>query len=223
MHITSSTVSEHVGEARGNPVTPKPARVGNFNPLGRAMKSSRIGVSCLITLFLLLSLTTIAQDSKQPAVNNPQILVFVQRAQSHVKFSKSEVFHDVLDDLLGYLKTKNVAMATDEFGGRTNSEDQMPLSTVQGIARDSGAKYLLYTLVERPVMKWIKVTVTCYDMSGQKLWEDQAESGGGMSGGHGLRVTLDRLHENLDKRVGQAGLPLLTPIENAKEIAGPAK
>ena len=185
------------------------------------MKSSRIGISCLTALFLLLSVTTIAQPS-QPAAS-PQVFVFVQRAQSHVKYSKSEVFHNVLDDLLGYLKSKNIAMATDQFGGRTNSEDQMPLTTVQGIARDSGAKYLFYVLVERPITKWIKVTMTCYDISGQKLWEEQGESGGGLSGGHGLQVTLGRLHEKLDKRIGQPGLPVLNPVENAKEAAAPAR
>lgn len=148
-----------------------------------------------------------------------QVFVFVQRASSHVKYSKPEVFHNVLDDLLGYLKKKNVAMATDQFGGRSHSEDEMPLTTVQGIARDTGAQYLLYALVERPMTKWIKVTVTCYDMNGQKLWQEDAASGGGMSGGHGLEVTLGRIHERLDKRIGQTGLPVAAATENTKEAA----
>jgi len=177
---------------------------------------SRILLGCALILLPLMSLQLAAQEANSSA-GGPLVFVFVQRASSHVKYSKSDVFHDVLNDVLGYVKEKNVAMATDQFGGRSNSENEMPLATVQGIARDAGATYLLYALVERPITKWIKVSVRCYDMAGQKLWEEQAESGGGMSGGHGLRVTLDRLHERLDTRVGQPGLPVAAAVANTTE------
>lgn len=177
---------------------------------------SRSLLGCVLILMPLVSLQLAAQEANSPA-GGPLVFVFVQRAQSHVKYSKPDVFYDVLNDVLGYLKERNVAMATDQFGGRSNSENEMPLTTVQGIARDAGATYLLYALVERPITKWIKVSVRCYDMAGQKLWEEQAESGGGMSGGHGLRVTLDRLHEHLDKRVGQPGLPVAAAVANTTE------
>ena len=175
-------------------------------------------ICCASAVLSFLGFVALAQEGSTPA-HGQSVFVFVQRAPSHVKYSKPEVFHSVVDDLLGYVKTKNVVQSTDQFGGRTHSEDEMPMATVQGIAKDSGATYLLYALVERPVTKWIKVTLRCYDMTGQKMWEEQAESGGGMSGGHGLQVTLDRLHEKLDKRVGQAGLPVETPVEKAGQPA----
>lgn len=173
-------------------------------------------LGCALILLPLVNLQLAAQEGNSPA-GGGLVFVFVQRAPSHVKYSKPDVFHDVLNDVLGYLKEKNVAMATDQFGGRSNSENEMPLTTVQGIARDAGATYLVYALVERPITKWIKVTVRCYDMAGQKLWEEQAESGGGLSGSHGLRVTLDRLHEHLDKRLGQPGLPVASAVANTTE------
>lgn len=163
---------------------------------------------CTLTIVLVFCSEISAQATNPPG--QPTVFVFLQRASSHVKYSKPEVFHDVLDDMMRYLKEKNVAMAIDQFGNRTHSEDEMPLATVQGIARDSGATYLLYAMVERPVTKWIKVTVRCYDMAGQRLWQEEAASGGGLSGGHGLEVTLERLHLQLDKRIGQTGLPVTT-------------
>ncbi len=139
------------------------------------------GLICCALILPFVSSRIEAQPAEASAAG-PQVFVFVQRAPSHVKYSKPEVFHQVVDDLLSYIKQKNIATASDQFGGRSHSEDPMPFETVQGIARDAGANYLLYALVERPVTKWIKVTLRCYDMSGQKLWEEVAESGGGLSG-----------------------------------------
>jgi hypothetical protein len=178
----------------------------------------RLSILIGFVLAIVFLFSSEALSQAPSSASGPQaVFVFVQRASSHAKYSKAEVFHAVLDDVMGYLKQKNVAMASDEFGNRTHSEDEMPLATVQGIARDSGATYLLYALVERPVTKWIKVTVRCYDMAGQQLWQEEAASGGGLSGGHGLSVTLDRLHDQLDKRIGQAGLPLAAPVAGSTQ------
>jgi hypothetical protein len=136
------------------------------------------------------------------------VFVFVQRTKAHVTYSKPEVFHSVVDDVFGYLTTKNVATAVDTFGGRRYSEDEMPLATVRKIARDSGADSLLYLVVDRPAMKWIRITAQCYDSEGKLLWSEEAASAGGITGKHGLRVTLDRLHQRLDPHLGQEGLPL---------------
>lgn len=173
-------------------------------------------LTCCALLFSLAN-SPLAAQAANTGVPGAQVFVFLQRAPSHVSRSKPEVFHDVVNDLLDYMKQKSVATATDQFGGRTHSEDLMPLETVRGIARDAGATYLLYGLVERPVTKWIKITLTCYDLTGQKLWEEVAESGGGLTGGHGLSVTFDRLHEKLGKRLGQTGLPVAMPSTNTTE------
>ena len=179
------------------------------------MKSLRKTIICAAFAVGLGSIGIWAEEPQWTASTSsgePHVFVFVQRAPSHVTRSNSKVFHEVVDDLLSYLKNKSVATAIDEFGGKSYSEDQTPLATVQNITRDTGANFLLYVEVERPVTKWIKVTLHCYDMGGKTLWEEEASSGGGMSGGHGLRVTLDRIHEKLDMRLGQPGLPVKSAV-----------
>jgi hypothetical protein len=155
------------------------------------------------------------QGSPVTSSEGQRVFVFVQRTPSHVKISTSAVFHEVVDDVQSYLKTKNIATAIDEFGGKSHSEDVTPLATVQNIARDTGANYLLYAEVDRPALKWIKITLRCYDMAGKTLWEEEASSGGGISGAHGLRVTFDKIHKKLDARLGQAGLPVKAATEKA--------
>ena len=142
-------------------------------------------------------------------VDQQKVFVFVQRTDRHAKYSSPEVFHNVLTDLLDYLKTKNVAIAVDEFGGRNSAEGATPLDTIFAIARDAKANSVMYVVVDRPVTKWLKISVQCFDMNRKQLWQEEASSGGGLSGGHGFEVSTKKLHAQLDKRLGQDGLPIL--------------
>jgi hypothetical protein len=142
-----------------------------------------------------------------------KVFVFVQRTDRHAKYSSPEVFHNVLNDLLDYLKGKNVAIAVDEFGGRNHAEGATPLDTIFAIARDAKASSVMYVVVDRPVTKWLKITVQCFDMNRKQLWREEASSGGGLSGGHGFEVSTKKLHEQLDKRLGQDGLPILAAVK----------
>lgn len=115
-----------------------------------------------------------------------KVFVFVQRTDRHAKYSKPEVFHDALTDILNYLASKNIAIAVDEFGGRNHAEGATPMDTVLSIGRDAKANTVLYFTVDRPATKWIKISVQCFDMNGKQLWQDEASNGGGFSGAHGL-------------------------------------
>ena len=177
-------------------------------------------ISILLTGILLADFAALAQQPSGEAPGTPTTFFFVQRTKAHVKWSpKSDVFLAVVDDVSSYLNAHHVSLAKDEFGGRTHAEADMPLSTVLDIARDSQANYLLYLIVDRPLTKWITITVRSYDLSGKQLWQEEASSGGGLSGGHGLRVTLDRLHKLLDKRLDREGLPLMVAAEKSSEPA----
>jgi hypothetical protein len=143
------------------------------------------------------------------SADQQKVFVFVQRTDRHSKYSSPEVFHNVLNDLLDYLKTKNVAIAVDEFGGRNHAEGATPLDTIFTIARDAKASSVMYVEVDRPVTKWLKITVQCFDMNRKQLWQEEVSSGGGLSGGHGFEVSTKKLHAQLDKRLGQDGLPIL--------------
>lgn len=125
----------------------------------------------------------------QPASPEQRVGVFVEmyETDAHKKRSKPEIAYQVVDDVVAYLKSKGVALARDE----------------------SSAAYRLRLTVDRPMMKWIKVTVEAYDQAEKKLWQQVAESGGGLTGAHGLRVTTDRLHHLIDGNLGEeSGLPL---------------
>ena len=159
--------------------------------------------------------STSSPSSATPSggVGQQKVFVFVQRTDRHAKYSSPEVFHNVLNDLLDYLKTKNVAIAVDEFGGRNHAEGATPLDTIFSIASDAKASSVLYVVVDRPVTKWLKITVQCFDMERKQLWQEEASSGGGLSGSHGFEVSTKKLHAQLDKRVGQDGLPILAAAE----------
>jgi len=172
--------------------------------------------TAFLLLVILFAIFSIAQEqSTAPStassanVNQQKVFVFVQRTDRHAKYSSPEVFHNVLTDLLDYLKTKNVAIAVDEFGGRNHAEGATPLDTIFTIARDAKASSVMYIVVDRPVTKWLKITVQCFDMNQKPLWQEEASSGGGLSGGHGFEVSTKKLHAQLDKRLGQDGLPIL--------------
>ena len=102
--------------------------------------------------------STIAANTSPASANQSKVFVFVQRTDQHVKHSSHEVFANALNDILGYLKGKNVDIAVDEFGGRNQAESATPMETVFNIAREAQATSVLYVAVDRPLSKWIKMT-----------------------------------------------------------------
>jgi hypothetical protein len=174
--------------------------------------------TAVLLLVVLSAIILIAQEQStslpssataSALVGQAKVFVFVQRTDRHAKYSSPDVFHNVLNDLLDYLKAKNVAIAVDEFGGRNHAEGATPLDTIFNIASDAKARSVMYVVVDRPVTKWLKITVQCFDMNRKQLWQEEASSGGGLSGGHGFEVSTKKLHAQLDKRLGQDGLPIL--------------
>lgn len=181
-----------------------------------------------LSVILCSALLSVAQEQSAPAAGaarevpaasteQTKVFVFVQRTDRHAKYSSPDVFHSALKDLMDYLKGKNVAIAVDEFGGRNSAEGATPMETVFNIARDAKASSVLYVVVDRPKTKWIKMTVQCFDVSGKQLWQEEASSGGGLSGAHGFKVTMKKLYAHLDKRIGQEGLPILAAPEPAAQ------
>lgn len=184
-----------------------------------------IKTAILLLVFLFATASLAQEQSPSPQSAAPasvaatteqqKVFVFVQRTDRHAKYSSPEVFHNVLNDLLDYLKTKNVAIAVDEFGGRNHAEGATPLDTIFTIASDAKASSVMYVVVDRPVTKWLKITVQSFDMNRKELWREEVSSGGGMSGGHGFEVCTKKIRAQLDKHVGQDGLPILAAAKEA--------
>jgi hypothetical protein len=148
--------------------------------------------------------------SSSLAASGPKVYVFVLRTENHVKRSDADVFEKAMHGLADYLKAKNIAVASDTSGTLNHADYTISMDRVLEAARYSKAASVLYVSVDRPTTKWIEFKVQCLDMNGKEFWTAKAGSGGGFSGGHGLRVGLEHLQAELDKHVGQPGLPVAT-------------
>jgi hypothetical protein len=133
--------------------------------VGLLTKTAFLLLVILFAIFSIAQEQSTARSATASANVNQKVFVFVQRTDRHAKYSSAEVFHNVLTDLLDYLKTKNVAIAVDEFGGRNHAEGATPMDTIFAIARDAKASSVMYVVVDRPVTKWLKITVQCFDMN----------------------------------------------------------
>jgi hypothetical protein len=158
-----------------------------------------------LALFLLFSAPYAPATDQVKLTPSPQTTyVYFQRTSWHEKYSTSEAFQQVTNEISAYLSANGVAALAE--GNAIAAGTDLPLSTVQELARDSGAAYLLYVVVDRPFSKWLKVTVQCFDASGREVWHEQASAGGGLTGGKAPHDALQKLRDQLNLRLGQPGL-----------------
>jgi hypothetical protein len=117
----------------------------------------------------------------------PSVSVNMHRTASHAARSEAKVAFTMLDFVVEYLGTKNVSV----------------------VPAGSPSEYSLDLTVDRPFMKWLRVDIEVRNADGVVLWRDRAESGGGLTGEHGLRVTEERIQKLLDEKIGiENGLPV---------------
>jgi hypothetical protein len=148
------------------------------------------------------------QNPAPPASAPQSVYIAAFRASGHVDRSSPEVFHQAVDGVLEFLKSKNVVLASDPSRPMIQTETTMPRETLLNIARDAGASYLLILTVERPVTSWLKVQFECFDLAGTALWEEHATYGGGINGKNAVPKTLEKIRKQLEARIGQPGLPV---------------
>jgi hypothetical protein len=137
---------------------------------------------CSIALLLLIAVVS-ATAQENPTSSADTVFVFVQKTSGAANFGSRQLFEHVVNFLQEYLKANKIASVfrTDDF----SSGLALPLSAVQEMARNVNATYLLYVVVDRPVMKWLKLTVECYNASGQPLWAEEASAAKEFSRGKG--------------------------------------
>lgn len=118
---------------------------------------------------------TVTQD----APPKPTVALELQTTARAQKYCKPQTFTDVMSDTTAYLTAKGVAMGT--------------------IAVSS---YKLTLVVDRPLSKWIKITVQMRDHSGSLLWSETVQDGGwGHAGGTGTLNVLDKMHQIMDAKL----------------------
>jgi hypothetical protein len=124
--------------------------------------------------------------------------------------SKPEVFHVVVEEIVRYLEDKKVDLVSDPLRPRIETEDAISTGSLVKIAKDAGASYLIYIIVDRPVARWLKVTLRCYNLDQKMLWQESAGYTGAfdVNGKKALPEIMKRLGKELAPRIDHPGLAL---------------
>jgi hypothetical protein len=130
------------------------------------------------------------------------------RTPKHVTTSKQEVFHGTVEEVVRYLESNNVDLVSDPLRSRIETQDAISIDSLVKIAKDAGASYLLYIIVDRPVTQWLKVTVQCYDLDEKMLWQANAGYSGSfdINSKKALPEIMKKLGKELAPRFDRPGL-----------------
>ena len=104
------------------------------------------------------------------------VAIVLRTTASADKYCKPETIASVLSDTNAYMTSKGLIQGTT-----------------------STAKTTLVLIVNRPMSKWVEITVQGRDVSGNVLWSEKASDGGwGHLGTQGLLNTTEKVHQILD-------------------------
>lgn len=187
-------------------------------------EASMKNIPCLLALLLAIVLGYSANGPAQPESAGPQpaaVYFAAYRTPRHMRYSKPDVFHQAVEDVVEYLQTNRVRMAEDPVRKRIETSDFIPVPTLANIARDAGASSLLLLTVDRPLSKWVKFDLEAYDLSGKQLWKESVSEGGGFGGKGGVEKALGKLRKRLAPHLGQRGLEQ-SPVSEEKPAPAPA-
>lgn len=153
----------------------------------------------------------VAQAQTQSVAQSDGVYFVAYRTPSHINRSSPTVFHGVAEDLIAYLKSKNVKIVEDPERGILQTDESISTESLCNLAKNAGARYLLLVTVDRPMAKWLKVTIRAYELTGNLLWTEEASSGSGLTGGGAPGKVLKTLGKKLEPLVGTPGLPTVQP------------
>ncbi len=136
------------------------------------------------------------------------VLFVAQRTSAHVQYSSRDVFQAIVDDLLLFLKSNRVPLANDAANQPFLTEDAVSVYSLTAIAKNVGATNLLLVLVDRPISKWAKISVMCYEPDDGLLWEEKSQAGGGVTSKGQIEKALRQLEKQLLVRINGSQLPV---------------
>ena len=172
----------------------------------RSRSPSRKIALAMPTILLPGLLVVFAAQSPSTA-KTEGVYYVAYRTPAHVSRSSPDVFHEVANGMLEFLKQNDVNIVADPERGTIQTSELFSTGSLLNLTRSASANYLLYVTVDRPAASWLKVTFQCYDLSGKALWEEHASSAGGLSGKAAPSKTMENLKKKLLPRIGQPGLP----------------
>ena len=135
--------------------------------------------------------------------------LFIYRTPGHLKLSDPNAFHNAAKAVRNLLREQQVSIFEDPLRGTIETSETFSMESVLKLAREAGATYLLYAQIDRPVTKWLKIQMQCYDLNGKKLWEEEVAHGGGWNSSQSLDKVTNELGKRLNRKVGGPGLPLI--------------
>jgi len=160
-----------------------------------------------------------AQTPEGPREQTAGSYIAACRTPAHVRNSKPEVFHGIVDQVVEFLKSNRIVLVSDPSRKMIQSEDVISRETLLNVTKDVGASHLLYLIVYRPTTQWAKITLQCFEVSGKLVWEESGGSGmGAVSGKKGVSRALEKLEKQLMPRMGQPGLPQAK--DTARRLSG---
>jgi len=178
-------------------------------------RSLSFRVAFVIPIIILPGLLVVFATQSPESAKTDGVYYVAYRTPAHVTRSSPEIFHEVANDLLEFLKKNDVNIVADPERGTLQTSEVFSTDSLLNLTRSAGANYLLYVTVDRPATSWLKVTFQCYDLSGKALWEEHASSAGGLSGKGAPSKTMESLKTKLLPRIGQPGLPKLPkPVQS---------
>jgi hypothetical protein len=184
--------------------------------VSRPLGNCRLWFSCLFFLFLnSFSLTGVCA----PSSSGSYVAAF--RTPRHVMISKPEVFHVVVREIVRYLEDKRVDLVSDPLRPRIETQDAISTQSLVKIAKDAGASYLIYIIVDRPIARWLKVTLRCYSLDQKLLWQESAGYTGAfdVNSKKAVPVIMKRLGKELAPRFDHPGLALKKDFSASQPLA----
>ena len=126
---------------------------------------------------------TAANVIVKPAPNSATtVAVIVEPTASAQKYCKPETIAAILSDANAYLTSKGMTIGTTATSSRA-----------------------LVLIVNRPMSKWVEITVQERDRAGNVIWSEKvSDRGWGHLGTTGLLNTLEKVHRILDAKVQES-------------------
>lgn len=166
-------------------------------------------LALVVHTILLLGLFSISGPQPSSGAKTDGLYYVAYRTPAHISRSSPDVFHEIANQMLDFLKKSDVNIIADPERGTIKTNELFSMDSLLNLTKDAGASHLLYVTVDRPATSWVKVTLQCYDSSGKLLWEENASAKSGFSGKGAPSKTLESLKKKLLPRIGQPGLPKL--------------